>query len=51
MHLRGHRLHHRLPVTALSTSGDTFTVANAAGVITRSCTTTGTNKGCVKNSW
>ncbi len=38
-------------VTALSTSGDKFTVTDAAGVITRSCTSSGSNKGCVKNSW
>ena len=38
-------------VTALSSSGDTFTVTSASGVITRSCTTTGSNKGCVKSSW
>jgi type IV pilus assembly protein PilA len=38
-------------VTALSTSGDTFSVTNNAGVITRSCKSVGTNKGCVGGSW
>jgi type IV pilus assembly protein PilA len=33
-------------VTALSSSGDTFTVKSAAGVITRTCTISGSSKGC-----
>jgi type IV pilus assembly protein PilA len=38
-------------VTALSTSGDTFTITNAGGVITRSCTQATGSKGCPTNSW
>jgi type IV pilus assembly protein PilA len=32
-------------VTATATSGDTFTISNVSGVVTRKCTTTGKN-GC-----
>jgi type IV pilus assembly protein PilA len=38
-------------VTALSTSGDTFTITNAGGVITRSCTQVTGSKGCPTKSW
>ncbi len=38
-------------VTALSTSKDTFSVTNTGGVITRTCTSSGTNKGCVGSTW
>jgi type IV pilus assembly protein PilA len=37
-------------VVATSTSGDTFTITNAAGVITRTCAPT-TSKGCPTGSW
>jgi type IV pilus assembly protein PilA len=32
-------------VTATSTNGDTFSISNAGGVVTRSCTTAAPNKG------
>jgi type IV pilus assembly protein PilA len=38
-------------VTAQSTSGDTFTVKSAAGVITRTCTQVAPSKGCPSGSW
>jgi len=38
-------------VTATSTSGDTFTITNASGVVSRTCTQTGSNKGCPNGSW
>jgi len=37
-------------VTATSTSGDTFTITNASGAITRTCAPT-TSKGCPTGSW
>ncbi len=36
-------------VTALATSGNTFSITNTAGVITRTCT--GTTGGCVGLKW
>jgi type IV pilus assembly protein PilA len=38
-------------VTALSTSGDTFTVTDASGKITRTCTQTSRSRGCPTSSW
>jgi type IV pilus assembly protein PilA len=38
-------------VTAKSTSGDTFTITNAAGEITRSCVQAAGSKGCPTGSW
>jgi type IV pilus assembly protein PilA len=36
-------------VTATSTSGDTFSITNSGGAVTRSCT--GTGGGCGGSSW
>ena len=38
-------------VTAKSTSGDTFTIKSAAGVVTRECTQVAASKGCPSGSW
>ncbi len=39
-------------IVATSTSGDTFTIENNGGTITRSCTTSGSSKGCPSSgSW
>jgi type IV pilus assembly protein PilA len=38
-------------VTATSTSGDTFTIVNAGGVITRNCVQVTGSKGCPTGSW
>ena len=38
-------------VTATSTSGDTFTITNKGGAITRTCTQVAGSKGCPTNSW
>jgi type IV pilus assembly protein PilA len=38
-------------VTATSTSGDTFTITNTGGAITRTCTQVSGSKGCPTNSW
>jgi type IV pilus assembly protein PilA len=38
-------------VVALSTSGDTFTITNASGVITRTCTQATGSRGCPTKSW
>jgi type IV pilus assembly protein PilA len=38
-------------VTALSTSGDEFTITNSGGVVTRSCVQVSGSKGCPTKSW
>lgn len=42
-------------VVALATSGDTFTIANASGIVTRTCTrasgSTATLSGCPVGTW
>jgi type IV pilus assembly protein PilA len=39
-------------IVATSTSGDTFTITNTAGSISRTCTTSGSSKGCpASGSW
>jgi type IV pilus assembly protein PilA len=38
-------------VTATSTSGDTFTITNASGVVSRTCAQVLSNKGCPNGSW
>ncbi|HEX3520447.1 MAG TPA: type II secretion system protein [Solirubrobacteraceae bacterium] len=38
-------------VTATSTSGDTFTITNKGGVITRTCTQVAGSKGCPTGTW
>jgi type IV pilus assembly protein PilA len=39
-------------IVATSTSGDTYTIKNTAGVISRTCTTSGSSKGCpASGSW
>jgi type IV pilus assembly protein PilA len=39
-------------VTATSTNGDTFSIVNAGGVVTRTCTATGSSKGgCPTGDW
>jgi type IV pilus assembly protein PilA len=37
-------------IVATATGGDTFTITNAAGVVTRTCAPT-TSKGCPTGSW